>query len=109
MAGRNDKLMEMKADVFAAIGQPVRLAIVELLAGGPMCVCDIARKVRAERTNVSRHLAILVQAGVLSCEKQGLKMIYTLERPCILDAVKCIERVIRQRVSDAARAVGATK
>jgi ArsR family transcriptional regulator len=100
--------MEMKAEVFAAIGQPVRLAIVELLAAGPMCVCDIAGKVRAERSNVSRHLGVLVQAGVLSCSKDGLKMIYTLERPCILDAVKCIEKVVRQRVKAAAKALGTT-
>ncbi len=108
MMKQSEKLMAMKAEVFAAVGQPVRLAIVELLAEGPMCVCDIAQKVRAERSNVSRHLGVLVQAGVLSCEKQGLKMIYTLERPCILDAVKCVEKVVRQRVKDAAQAVGAT-
>jgi ArsR family transcriptional regulator len=105
MPGSNDRLMEMKAEVFAAVGQPVRLAIVELLAAGPMCVCDIAAKVHAERSNVSRHLAVLVQAGVLSCTKQGLKMIYTLERPCILDAVKCVEKVIRQRITDVAKAL----
>lgn len=108
MAKQVDRLMEMKAEVFAAVGQPVRLAIVELLADGPMCVCDIAKQVRSERSNVSRHLGVLVQAGVLSCTKDGLKMIYALERPCILDAVKCVEKVIRQRVQAAAQAVGAT-
>ncbi|MBS3820337.1 MAG: winged helix-turn-helix transcriptional regulator, partial [Phycisphaerae bacterium] len=61
MTGRDDRLMDMKAEVFAAVGQPVRLAIVELLADGPMCVCDIAKEVRSERTNVSHHLAVLVQ------------------------------------------------
>ena len=39
---RDKTLYQAKADVFAAAGHPIRLAIIELLAGGEECVCDIA-------------------------------------------------------------------
>ena len=96
------RLYELKAKVFAAIGHPIRLAIVEFLRDGPQCVCDIADHVEAQRSNVSRHLAVLLSAGVLGHQKDGLKMIYSLKTPCILNLGKCVEGVIRSRAKDAA-------
>ena len=60
------ELLEMKARVYQAIGHPIRLGIVELLAEGELCVCDIAERVGANRPNVSRHLSVLLSAGVVA-------------------------------------------
>ena len=65
MSRESDRILSMKAEVFKALGHPIRLAVVEALRDGEACVCDIAEAVRAERPNVSRHLAVLVAAGVL--------------------------------------------
>lgn len=95
------RLYELEAEVLAAAGHPIRLAIVEFLAGGEECVCDIAAHVGAERSNVSRHLAVLLRAGICEHRKDGLRMIYSLKTPCIVDFLKCVEGVVRQRMSDA--------
>ena len=95
------ELYRAKADILAAAGHPIRLAVIEFLADGPQCVCDIATHVGAQRSNVSRHLSVLLNAGVVSQRKDGLKMIYELKTRCILNFSKCVEGVLRQRAKEA--------
>ena len=106
---RDKRLCEMKAAVIAAIGHPIRLGAVEFLVKGEQCVCDIATHLGAQRSNVSRHLAVLVKAGVLEHRKDGLKMIYSLKTPCLLDFTTCVERVLKQRAHEAASVLESLK
>jgi ArsR family transcriptional regulator len=99
------KRHELQARVFQALGHPFRVAIVELLRDGEVCVCDIAGKVGAERSNVSRHLAVMLQAGIVSSRKEGLQVFYALRTPCILDFLSCATKVVAQSVEEDARAL----
>ena len=96
------RMYKLKADVIAAAGSPIRLAIIDFLKGGEQCVCDIAEHVDGQRSNVSRHLAVLLKAGIVDQRKDGLKMIYSLRTPCILNFMQCVEGVLRERARDAA-------
>jgi DNA-binding transcriptional ArsR family regulator len=84
----------LTARIMKAVAQPIRLAILDSLRDGERCVCDIARAVGAERSNVSRHLAVLSSAGLLSSRKEGLQVFYALRTPCILNIFKCVREVI---------------
>ena len=95
------RLYKLKADVIAAAGHPIRLAIIDFLSDGEQCVCDIAEHVDAQRSNVSRHLAVLLKSGVVDQRKDGLRMIYSLKTPCILNFMQCVEGVLRERARDA--------
>jgi DNA-binding transcriptional ArsR family regulator len=101
MNAEQRRLYKLKADVIAAAGNPIRLAVIDFLRDGEQCVCDIADHVDAQRSNVSRHLAVLLKAGVLDQRKDGLRMMYSLKTPCILDFMQCVEGVLRERVRDA--------
>jgi ArsR family transcriptional regulator len=95
----NDKdlrLYEMKAEIIQAVGHPLRLAIIDYLSDGEQCVCDITEHVGAERSNVSRHLAVLLKSGIVDCRKDGLKVIYALRTPCILKFLSCVTEVLRE-------------
>ena len=85
---------ELQAEVVQALAHPIRLAIVDLLRSGEVCVCDIATAVGAERSNVSRHLAVMYRAGVLRTRKEGLKVFYGLRTPCILEFLGCATRAL---------------
>ncbi|MBI5723096.1 MAG: winged helix-turn-helix transcriptional regulator [Planctomycetes bacterium] len=89
------KLCRMKSRIVRAMASPVRLAVIELLRSGPMCVCDIAVKVGAGRSNVSRHLAVLLSAGLVNQRKNGLKVIYSLAVPCVATFLRCLDEVLR--------------
>ena len=96
------KLYELKAEVIAAAGHPIRLAVIDFLKDGEQCVCDIAEHVGAKRSNVSRHLAVLLKVGIVEQRKDGLRMMYSLNTPCILTFADCVASVLRQRARDAA-------
>jgi ArsR family transcriptional regulator len=106
MNAEDKRLYKLKAAVIAAAGNPIRLAIIDFLKDGEQCVCDIAEHVDAGRSNVSRHLAVLLKAGVVEQRKDGLRMMYSLKTPCILNFMKCVEGVLREQARDAAALLG---
>jgi DNA-binding transcriptional ArsR family regulator len=89
-------LFEKQAEIAKAIAHPLRIAIVNFLADGEQCVCDIAEHVGSERSNVSRHLSVMLNSGLLDYHKEGLKVIYRLKCPCIVDFFGCVTQVLKQ-------------
>lgn len=88
-------LYKLKSQIVEAIAHPARLAIVDLLADGEMCVCDITARLGLGRPNVSRHLAVMLRGGVLDSRKDGLKVIYSLRTPCITKFLSCVTEALR--------------
>ena len=100
LSSRQKLLFEKQAEIAKAIAHPLRIAIVNFLKDSEQCVCDIAEHIGAERSNVSRHLSVMVNAGLLEYRKEGLKVIYRLKCICIIDFFSCVSSVLRQQVMD---------
>lgn len=101
MLSRSKQLLfEKQAEIAKAIAHPLRIAVVNFLKDGEQCVCDIAEHIGSERSNVSRHLSVMVKAGVLEYRKEGLKVIYRLKCACIVDFFSCVSRVLKQQAED---------
>jgi DNA-binding transcriptional ArsR family regulator len=64
------------AGMFAALAEPTRLQIAYHLASGPHHVSQLAELVGAPMVNMSHHLGVMRQAGLLDDEKQGRKVVY---------------------------------
>ena len=84
-------LIKRRANIFKAMGHPSRIRILELLTQGETCVCDIAPVVGSDMSTVSRHLAVLRHAGLITDDKRGLNVFYTLAMPCIVDFFTCLD------------------
>ena len=93
-------LFERQAEIAKAVAHPLRVAVIDFLRDGEKCVCDIAEHIGSERSNVSRHLSVMVGAGVLTCRKEGLKVFYALRTPCIAEFLSCVTRVVKQQAKD---------
>jgi DNA-binding transcriptional ArsR family regulator len=93
-------LFQKQAEIAKSISHPLRIAIVDFLKDGKQCVCDIAEHIGSERSNVSRHLSVMVAAGILEYHKDGLKVIYALKAPCILDFFSCMTTCLKQQAED---------
>jgi len=106
---KNDKrlLFEKQAEIAKAVAHPLRIAVIDFLKDGEKCVCDIAEHIGSERSNVSRHLGIMVGAGVLSCRKEGLKVFYSLRTPCVVDFLGCATRVLKHQAKEHERLLAA--
>ncbi|MGY4713042.1 ArsR/SmtB family transcription factor [Mycolicibacterium sp. CBM1] len=67
------------ARMFKALGDPVRLRILSMVAsheGGECCVCDITPGVEVSQPTISHHLKTLREAGLLDCERRGTWVYY---------------------------------
>ena len=95
---KNDKLLyDAKAKVLKALAHPTRLWMTEQLAGGERCVCEFADAVDADISTISKHLAVLKQAGIVEDDKRGKQVYYRLKVPCVLKFMSCVEAVIKSQ------------
>ncbi len=75
---------------FAALGDPVRLRLLSLLASsadGAVCVCDLVEPVGRSQPTVSHHLRVLREAGLVTVEKRGTNNWYAAV-PAALDSLR---------------------
>ncbi|MHC4713903.1 MAG: ArsR/SmtB family transcription factor [Planctomycetota bacterium] len=92
--------LRARAAVFKALGHPTRLFIVEELAGGERCVRELTGMVGADISTVSKHLSVLREAGVVSDDKRGAQVFYSLRFPCVLNFFKCVDAVMQARAAE---------
>jgi DNA-binding transcriptional ArsR family regulator len=84
-----------RAEVFKALGHPDRLRIVDDLAQGERCVCELVEAVGSSWSTVSRHLSVLRSAGVVKDEKRGLQVFYRIALPCVPSFMDCLDAAHR--------------
>ena len=75
--------LEKKAEILKALGQPTRLRIMEYLRDGERCVCEIFPAIGGQQSNISRHLAVLKQAGLVADRRVGVSIFYRVKDPAI--------------------------
>ncbi|MCM8771541.1 MAG: metalloregulator ArsR/SmtB family transcription factor [Candidatus Omnitrophica bacterium] len=75
--------MEKYVEYLKAIGEPTRLRIVKLLlkAKVPLCVCEIMDCIKANQTNVSKHLKVLKYSKLIKERKEGKFVMYSIIKP----------------------------
>jgi ArsR family transcriptional regulator len=84
-----------QATVFKALGHPVRLAMVQRLARGECCVCELLELSEVGSVSgptVSQHLLVLKSAGVIVDERRGQRIFYRLLIPCVAEISFCVRR-----------------
>jgi ArsR family transcriptional regulator len=90
---------EGRAAILKALAHPSRIFIVETLSEKPYCVCELTAMIGADTSTVSKHLSILKNAGIITDKKQGTAVYYSLETPCLLRLLSCVESVIEQNMN----------
>ena len=74
-----DGELERVALHFRLLGEPMRLKILQAVCRKPRTVTDIVAAVGATQANVSKHLALLAAAGILTREKDGQRVYYGMK------------------------------
>ena len=78
-------LFEARARVIKAMAHPTRLFLVDELGRGERTVGELHSLVGTDMSTVSRHLAVLRDAGIIQDDKRGNQVFYSLRCPCVLD------------------------
>lgn len=86
-------IYKAQAKVLKALAHPSRLLMVHELADQERCVCELKEKVGSQMATVSRHLALLREAGIVEDEKRGNQVFYRLKTRCVLNFFQCVAAV----------------
>ena len=89
---------DLKAEILAAIAHPNRIRILEQLQEGVRCNCELSPALDLEQSNLSRHLKILVQAGILTSWKDGLRVNFKVADDRIFKILDVAAAIARQKV-----------
>ena len=99
---------EAKARIIKAMAHPTRLFIVDELSKRERCVADLTDLIGADTSTVSKHLSILKAAGIVTDDKRGLQVWYSLKMPCILNFFGCVEQVQKRAAKEQQAALDRT-
>ena len=80
-----------QAEILKALGHPIRVQMVEALSRGDRCVNDLRSLATVCQANISRHLACLKRAGLVTERRAGPRVIHRLACPGMLQALKCAD------------------
>ena len=106
MDSKTKSQYEARAKIIKAIGHSTRLFMLQELSKGERCVCELTEMVGADISTVSKHLTVLKNAGIVSDEKRGSQVFYTLRVPCVLNFLSCVEAVLQANAAEHAALAG---
>jgi ArsR family transcriptional regulator len=90
MHSKKRSQFRLKAKIFNALSDPVRLEIIDFLREGEKCVCEIVPHVDLIQPVVSRHLKILKDCGLLKCRKEGNWRFYSIADNRIFKIIEAV-------------------
>ena len=81
--------------MFAALADPTRLRLLNLMNGREVCVCYFVEILKQGQPKISRHLAYLRSAGIVSARREGKWMHYRMERPKDAGAAAILDTTLK--------------
>ena len=96
MAIRQSKRADLAlgAKLFRGLGDPMRLAILQILTGGERRVTDLVAALGTSQPNVSGHLACLKDCGLVTDRPQGRAVYYALASDALFDVLRSAESLL---------------
>jgi DNA-binding transcriptional ArsR family regulator len=94
------QLQAFKARFFRALAHPARIRILETLVRGDRSVQELQEALALEQPMVSQHLAVLRNQGIVTSEKKGLSVRYSLRDPAIGDLLSVARRIFNNHLVD---------
>ena len=100
--------LELVAARFRALGEAIRLRILQSLEGGEMSVSALTDTVGSTQPNVSRHLRVLLEAGLIQRRQQGSTAKYSISDQTVLQLCEMVCTGVRERLEAQVGALGAS-
>ncbi|WP_104101292.1 metalloregulator ArsR/SmtB family transcription factor [Cryobacterium sp. M96] len=93
-------MAQLKSDLFKALGHPLRVQVLEQLAGGERSVGSLAEVLGAELSNLSQQLGVLRRAGVVATRREGNTIFYGLRDPGVAELLAISKRMLVSSLED---------
>ena len=93
-----DMVSKIKADLLKGLAHPVRLQIIEHLKAGEASVGKLVQELGVEQSNLSRHLAILRDLGVLETRQEKTSVYYAIHEQDIFKILRPMAELLRKKL-----------
>jgi DNA-binding transcriptional ArsR family regulator len=103
-----EDLAELIARRFRALGEPMRVRILDLLRDGELSVSELTEQLGASQQNVSKHLVLLVDAGMLARRKEGNRVFYRIADEGVFALCEQVCGSLQAQLAALAELVGTT-
>jgi DNA-binding transcriptional ArsR family regulator len=100
-----DSLRQYKAGIFQALGNPTRIAMIELLNDAELSVSQLCGKLGLEQSNASQHLAVLRKNHIVQTRKHGNQIYYSLSDPIFGQLLKSLRAFFLSHVTEALKSL----
>ncbi len=91
-------LENMEVSIFKALAHPIRLKIIKKLRDRIYCVCEMNEDVEFSQSNLSQHLKILRDAGIVYSKKEGMRINYYIKDTDILKIIDNVEDIVKNSI-----------
>ena len=103
MSSIEDRLFTLHAEVCKAMAKPTRLKVLNALQQGERSVQVLAKTLKLRKANLSQHLAILRQRGIVATRREGLNIYYRCANPKMLKACEILREVLLEQLAEGGR------
>ena len=97
------EVVQQVAEYFSILSEPMRLRILNLLREGEKCVQELVEATATSQANVSKHLKVMLQAGILSRRSEGTSAYYKVEDELIFELCNLVCDRLATRIEEQAR------
>lgn len=97
------RIYELHADVCKTLANPKRLEILNALRDSEMTVSELTDLVGVRKANVSQHLAVMRQAGILTTRREGVNIYYRIANPKVIKACDLMREVLLEQLAEGER------
>lgn len=91
---------ELIAQRLRTIGDPTRIRLLDNLRDGPATVGELTERIGSSQQNVSKHLGVLHQAGIVARSKEGTSVRYTIADPSVFALCEQVCGSVRTRLDE---------
>ncbi len=95
----NEHFYNLHSDLCKTISHPKRQYILNILRSNELTVNELVAKTGISQSNLSQHLALLRNRGVLTARQEGIKVHYSIANPKILQAIDLMSEALREILS----------
>ncbi len=88
------KIFALHADVCKALGNPLRIEVIDLLQKKERCFSDILEETGGLKSNLSQHLTVMTQKGILKMRREGQCNYYSLSSKKVAQACRLMREVL---------------
>ena len=92
-----EMVFKIKADFLKGLGHPVRLQIIEYLKDKELSVGKLEMVLGVEQSNLSRHLAVLRELGILQARQEKTTVYYSIHDPDIFKVLRPMAEILRKK------------